>query len=494
MTKAETPRGRSLVRRVTLWCAATLAVFSFITAGISFALGYEEAKDRQDDILKEVVGMLSRDIVQQKQREKIEELTVGGFYGPGSVRGERLPQYSALTMDDDQFEDRYQLDDDSKEAVVQPGETVLVRMLHKKGRAAPVTFDRPYTNGAHTAEFAGQSYRFYIRTLADGTHVAAGQRLSERNKEILFAALLSASPILLLMPVMLAVLIWVLWRGLRPVKHLAAEIEARQADDLSALKSEGVPEELGRIMTAVNGLLARVEDLRGRETRFVADAAHELRSPVTALSLQVDRLGSMPMSEQAEKTVRDIRLGIARLSNLIAQLLTLKRVQAGQDAAAEAQPLRASCLKTVTAVVEDIYWEAESKNIAVEVAGFENKSASEACAALPESSLFCLMRNLVHNAVNYVPEGGAVTISCEPASDRVRLRVADNGPGIAENERHRVFDPFYRVLGTEQTGTGLGLAICKTIADRYGCTIALDWTDPEAKKGLCVTVDMPVAR
>ena len=92
MTKAETPRGRSLVRRVTLWCAATLAVFSFITAGISFALGYEEAKDRQDDILKEVVGMLSRDIVQQKQRDKIEELTVGGFYGPGSVRGERLPQ------------------------------------------------------------------------------------------------------------------------------------------------------------------------------------------------------------------------------------------------------------------------------------------------------------------------------------------------------------------------------------------------------------------
>ena len=104
------------------------------------------------------------------------------------------------------------------------------------------------------------------------------------------------------------------------------------------------------------------------------------------------------------------------------------------------------------------------------------------------------MRNLVHNAVNYVPEGGAVTISCEPASDRVRLRVADNGPGIAEKERHRVFDPFYRVLGTEQTGTGLGLAICKTIADRYGCTIALDWTDPEAKKGLCVTVDMPAAR
>ena len=102
----------SLLKRVTLWCAGTLAVFSLITAAASFAIGYEEAKDRQDDILKEVVGMLSRDIVQQRQRNKIQELTLGGFYGPGSDKGETLPQYGALTMDDDVFEDHFQLDDD----------------------------------------------------------------------------------------------------------------------------------------------------------------------------------------------------------------------------------------------------------------------------------------------------------------------------------------------------------------------------------------------
>ena len=91
-------RKHSLLKRVTLWCAGTLAVFSLITAAASFAIGYEEAKDRQDDILKEVVGMLSRDIVQQRQRNKIQELTLGGFYGPGSDKGETLPQYGALTM------------------------------------------------------------------------------------------------------------------------------------------------------------------------------------------------------------------------------------------------------------------------------------------------------------------------------------------------------------------------------------------------------------
>jgi len=485
-------RKHSLLKRVTLWCAGTLAVFSLITAAASFAIGYEEAKDRQDDILKEVVGMLSRDIVQQRQRNKIQELTLGGFYGPGSDKGETLPQYGALTMDDDVFEDHFQLDDDSKDAVVQAGETVLVRMLHKKGRALTVTFRQPYSNGAHTAEFAGDKYRFYLRTLSDGTHVAAAQRLSERNEEILVRALTAAAPILILTPVMLLVLILVLWHGLKPVQRLVKEIQERKADDLSSLSYEGVPEELERIMTAVNDMFARVEELRGRETRFVADAAHELRSPVTALSLQVDRLSNMPMSEQAQQTVADIRAGIARLSNLISQLLTLKRVQAGQEKAVDG-PQTAQCLKVVTSVVEDIYWEAESKEIAVEVAGFDTNEAQSACAAMPEASLFCLVRNLVHNAVHYVPQGGSVTIAFRQTGDRLSLCVADNGPGIPEAERGRVFDPFYRVLGTQQTGTGLGLAICKTIADRYGCAIALDWTDSQAQKGLSVTVDMPKA-
>lgn len=147
----------------------------------------------------------------------------------------------------------------------------------------------------------------------------------------------------------------------------------------------------------------------------------------------------------------------------------------------------------MTSVVEDIYWEAESKEIAVEVAGFDTNEAQSACAAMPEASLFCLVRNLVHNAVHYVPQGGNVTISFREQSDRLILCVADTGPGIPEAERTRVFDPFYRVLGTQQTGTGLGLAICKTIADRYGCAIALDWTDSQAQKGLSVTVDMPKA-
>lgn len=483
----------SLLGRVALWCAGTLAAFTLVTAAASFAVGYEQAKERQDDLLKEIVGMLSRDIVQQRQRDKIAELTYGGFYGPGSEKGDKLPQYGALTMDDDLFEDRFQLDDDSKEAEVRAGETVLVRMLHKKGRAIAVTFEKTYDNGAHTAEFAGDRYRFYLRTLSDGTHVAAAQRLSERNEEIFMRALASAAPILLLSPVMLVVLVLVLRHGLKPVQRLVLEIDRRKADDLRALDVQGMPQEIERIMAAVNGLFARVEELRGRESRFVADAAHELRSPVTALSLQVDRLGEMPMSESVQGAVQDIRAGVTRLSELISQLLTFKRMQAAGETLESARELRAHCLKAVTSVLEDIYWEAEQKNVAVSVTGFDDSAVADAHAALPEASLLCLVRNLVQNGVKYVPAGGEVVISGEVDRQRVRLRIADTGPGIAENERDRVFDPFYRVLGTQQTGTGLGLAICKAVAERYGCTIKLDWTDARKKTGLTVTVDMPRA-
>ncbi|MDO4936827.1 MAG: ATP-binding protein [Sutterellaceae bacterium] len=100
----------------------------------------------------------------------------------------------------------------------------------------------------------------------------------------------------------------------------------------------------------------------------------------------------------------------------------------------------------------------------------------------------------MHNAVNYTPENGTVSMSVSRQDRRVILRIADTGPGIAEEQRERVFDPFYRILGTKASGTGLGLAICKTIAERNNVGLKLDWTDTQAKTGLAVTLTMPVAQ
>lgn len=478
----------SLVRRVVVWCWTTLACFCAATALGSFAIGYERATELQDNMLKEVVGILSRDVVQQKYKNRIRELTVGGFYGPGSKLGTSIEasDQAALTMDDDTFEDSYELDDDHQAAMVKAGETVLVRLLHKRGRAVGVTFSDTYTDGAHTVNIFNEPHRIYLRTLKDGTHVAAGQRLKERNKAIWIAALTSAAPILILAPIMLLVLLFALYKALKPLKKLEAEVNARKADDLTALQVADIPREVETMVQAINRLLARVADLRRREARFVADAAHELRSPMTVLNLQVERLAAMNLPQAARDQVNDLKRGLERATNMISQLLALKRAQAEEFSTN--QERRANCLQSVSGVLEDLYWVAEQKNITLEVHGFDTPGFDQVAVKLTPTDLTTMVRNLLHNAVNYTPENGKVTVSAEQKNSRVVLTIADTGPGIAESERARVFDPFYRILGTQASGTGLGLAICKTIADRNHVKLDLDWTDPVHKAGLTVRI------
>lgn len=485
----------SIIRRVVVGCSAVLIVFTVITALGSFAVGYEAAKSRQDRVLKEVVGILSRDIVQERYRDKIVELTRGGFYGPGSMLGESVEASNAevLTMDDSVFEDSFELDDDSPRAMVQAGDTVLVRMLHKRGRAMSVTFDRPYWDGAHTVELFGKPYRIFLRTLSDGTHVAAGQLLTERNRAILFSALTSAAPILILAPVMLLVLLFVLWKALRPLKKLAGELDERRAEDLNPINTKGVPEEVRRLVEATNGLLERVGELRRREARFVADAAHELRSPMTALSLQVDRLSEMPLSDDVKARVQDIKNAIERTTNLVTQLLALKRAQAQGEESLHPNE-GAECLKVISTVIADLYWVAEQKQISLNVEGLEASDADQLRADIREADLAAIVRNLVHNAVNYTQQGGSVCVRVENTPDKVRICVADTGPGIAPDERERVFDPFYRILGSSAPGTGLGLAICRAIVDKAAGSISLDWADPDKQRGLLATVELPRRR
>ncbi len=487
----------SIIRRALLGCTVTLVAFMVVTALVSFLVGYEAARERQDRVLKEVVGILSRDIVHQRYRDQIEQLTRGGFYGPGSTLGESVEASNAevLTMDDSTFEDSFELDDDNPSAVVNAGETVLVRMLHKRGRAMSVTFSESYWDGAHTVEIFGEKYRIFLRTLSDGTHVAAGQLLTERNRAILFGALTSAAPILVLAPVMLLVLLLVLWRALRPLKNVAGELESRRAEDLKPIDGRGAPLEVRHLVEAVNGLLERVSELRRREARFVADAAHELRSPMTALSLQVDRLSQMKLAPEVRERVEDIKAAIARTTNLVTQLLALKRAQAqGETPAA---PACAGCLKVISSVAADLYWAAEERQQALNVEGLESAEGAQLAVAMPESDFAALVRNLVQNAVNYTPRGGSVQVCVRAGETVVELEVSDTGPGIAPAERERVFDPFYRILGSEAQGTGLGLAICKTVVECASGTIALDWAHPEApegSRGLRVTVRLPRAQ
>ena len=522
------PSFRTRVFRAS--AAATLA-FTVVTGAVLFYYAYEEAAEHQDDTLEEVSGVLARFVIS----------------GNGA-KAAKWPLDAAFvfSMDDDDLEDVYEIERDDPASRIPAGTPVLVHTLHHGGAGVPVVFRVDIRPGLQTLPIDGVDYRMHVRTLRGGTHIAVAQRTNELLENAAIAALWVVLPIVT-SGVVIALLTGLLfYRLLLPVEAAARTLNARRADDLSPLVTEGLPAEVLPMARSFNGLLARVTELREREVRFVADAAHELRTPLAALLLRIERLAesetvrTLPPETRAE--VDRLTAATERLVRMVNQLLALKRaeVEAAQSREApqatntsntstasaasndsgSAQSLRAPLDETVGPVVEALWDELEKKRIDLEVTGLDDLEI-DGCfpaAAMPADALHGMLRNLLENAVRYTPEGGRITIDLALGNDanpnddtHALLRISDTGPGIPEAERSRVFDPFYRVLGTGVDGTGLGLAIVKTIAGKYGVKVTLsdaalstqtpDATDTNAAAstpvrsgpGLCVTLLLPLA-
>lgn len=208
------------------------------------------------------------------------------------------------------------------------------------------------------------------------------------------------------------------------------------------------------------------------------------RRPLTALSLQTERLAAAEMSAEAAERLAVVRSGLQRTQQLVQQLLTMARMQQADAGSAPPVPLQ----RVVQRVIEDIVPLAEARQIDLGVAG-----ELHGAVAADETALLVLTKNLVDNAVRYTPPGGRVDVSvqAEPGG-ALALQVRDTGPGIAPDERARVFDAFYRGLGNGVEGSGLGLAIVAAIAQPLGAQVELaDAGGPPAAPGLCVTVRFP---
>ena len=516
--------------RVFRASAAATLVFTVVTGAVLFYYAYEEAAEHQDDTLEEVSGVLARFVIS----------------GNGANAAKwPLDAAFVFSMDDDDLEDVYEIERNDPASRIPAGTPVLVHTLHHGGAGIPVVFRVDIRPGLQTLPIDGVDYRMHVRTLRGGTHIAVAQRTNELLENAAIAALWVVLPIVT-SGVVIALLTGLLfYRLLLPVETAARTLNARRADDLSPLVTEGLPAEVLPMARSFNGLLARVTELREREARFVADAAHELRTPLAALLLRIERLAesetvrTLPPETRAE--VDRLSAATERLVRMVNQLLALKRaeVEAAQSRqappatntsntstasndSASAQPLRAPLDEAVGPVVEALWDEVEKKRIDLEVTGLDDLEIDGRfpATAMPADALHGILRNLLENAVRYTPEGGRITIDLALGNDanpnddtHALLRVSDTGPGIPEAERSRVFDPCYRVLGTGVDGTGLGLAIVKTIAGKYGVKVTLsdavvstgstDDTDKAADgaasspvrsgPGLCVTLLLPLA-
>jgi signal transduction histidine kinase len=287
-------------------------------------------------------------------------------------------------------------------------------------------------------------------------------------------------PLLILLPLLALAVAWVVGSSLSPLRRIVTEVQRRDAGSLAPLATAELPEEIAPLIEQLNRLLARLDVAFGAQRAFVADAAHELRSPLTAVRLQLQLLDRAP-DETARRTARaELGAAVERAIHLVEQLLALARSEP-QEMHPALQPVE---LEAVAAdAMRDTHTLALERRIELQL------SAEPGTVVHGDpDALRTLARNLIDNAVRYTPAGGQVQVRSLHDGAGAMLQVTDTGPGIPPAERARAFDRFYRRANSPAGGCGLGLAIVKAIAERHGARVRLD-EGPDG--GLQATVTFP---
>jgi two-component system OmpR family sensor kinase len=309
--------------------------------------------------------------------------------------------------------------------------------------------------------------------------IQVAQDMAARRRMAGTLALRTVGPIALAAPLLMLVVWWVVSHSLAPVARVRRQVASRQADDLSPLSEGELPEEVRPLVHELNLLFDRVRKAFEAQKHFVADAAHELRSPLAALKLQVQGLQRATDDATRDLAISRLAAGIDRATRLVEQMLALARHEA--TAASGAQRESVDLGELARLAISDVVGAAQARGIDIGVA----RSDPAKVAGQPEA-MRTLLRNLLDNAVKYTPDGGRVDVSIQRAPGAVELSVDDSGPGIPAGERERVLDRFYRSGEPQAPGSGLGLAIVKSIADLHGATVAL--AHSESLGGLRVAV------
>jgi two-component system OmpR family sensor kinase/two-component system sensor histidine kinase QseC len=313
--------------------------------------------------------------------------------------------------------------------------------------------------------------------------IQVAQPLQIRQRLAADAAVHTVTPLLVLAPLMALVIWWVAALTLKPLQAVAADVRRRDEQSLAPLRSADLPDEVAPLVSALNALLQRLAQSLDTQRAFVADAAHELRSPLTALKLQLQMLKRAPDEAARSAAIDALAAGIERAVRLVEQLLALARSEPGAPTAVK-EALDLSEL--VRAAVADIVPHALARGTTLELFAEAPVSVTG-----DKTALAGLVRNLADNAVRYSPPGSRVELRVTQQAGAAQLQVDDAGPGIPPEERERVFDRFYRRAGGDEAGTGLGLAIVRSVAAMHGAAVELG---SAGLGGLRVTVRFPGAQ
>lgn len=339
-------------------------------------------------------------------------------------------------------------------------------------------------DGLHNDSYQGQAVRVLLRTRPDGSRLAVTQSDEIRAELAGNMAIRTLLPIAALVPCLMLVIAIVIARSLEPMVRLADELDTQQAGDIRPLAVRGAPSELQPFLASINGLLTRVHVMVDQQRRFIADAAHELRTPITALSLQAENLDSVEAPPATRQRVNALKHGMRRTRQLLEQLLVLARQESGPPD----EPERVFIDRVAKGVVADLLADAGAKNIDL---GFT--VAEEVAVNGNSFALTSAIRNVVENAIKFSPDGGAVDLGVIREGAMAVVQIEDTGPGIPQTDITRVFEPFFRGSQPSGEGSGLGLSIARRAIDQAGGVIEIENIIGRGRPGLRVTIRLQAA-
>ena len=399
----------SLKRELNRWIITTALVFVLIAGTLSGWIVFKQAREQQDQTLLEI-GML--------------------------IKAGKLKESISLHHDINE-------------------NTVIINELGEIQHIPIVPVKT--TDGFHTMMLDGSQWRVLITTQAESQRrFSIAQQTKQRDAIARSSSLSVLFPIIVLVGLMLLMINYIIKRQFRSLAKLTKELEQQEANKLFKLDAKNVPEEISPFVNSINSLLSRVSKTVQKQQRFIADAAHELRTPIAALSLQVDNLNKQLDHVERDERQKDLHKGLSRLRILVNQLLNLARLQSEDNTTNTKiifNPL-------VHQAIESLFPLLEKSDIDLGII----KQDENLKVYDQQDRLSQLVYNSIDNAIRYSPKGGKIDISLYQDQGDLVYLVEDQGIGIPEEQLKQVMQPFYRVQECEQPGNGLGLAISQEIA------------------------------
>jgi two-component system sensor histidine kinase QseC len=310
--------------------------------------------------------------------------------------------------------------------------------------------------------------------------IQMGERHDIRNELVTEIAYHFIAPSLISLPILVILMWWSIGKAFQPLDRLRHAIANRDPNNLDGLATEGVPTEVMPLVDELNKLFSALDEAFQIERRFTDDAAHELRTPLSALKTQIQVALRSTSDEERKEVLKDMLLAVDRMTHMLNQMLTLARL----DNTHEIQTCEVDIQDMIEIIANQLAAKAAEKGISVRM-DFEPgiKVKTEPV------SLEILLRNLVDNAIHYTPEGGDVSIKAHMQQDMVKVSIADTGPGIDPDSYRRVFERYYRKPDQRQSGSGLGLSIARRCADLLHADLQL--RNQISGSGLVITIELP---